>query len=187
VVPTAKRLNEMTRPDKRKAVLRSLWRATASVALLLLGYGLLPLAARTTTDLVIRIIIAGIVVIGFVLYEVRMISRSEFPQLRAADALMIGITLIVVLFSSIYLSMSKTNGASFSESLDRTGAMYLTMTTLSTVGFGDVVAKTDGARITVMIQMVFNVAFIGLAVKWISFTARRRFDNTAQSGIGGLE
>ena len=53
------------------------------------------------------------------------------------------------------------------------------MTTLTTVGYGDVVAKNDSARITVMIQMAFNVAFIGLAVKWITFTARRR--------LGGAE
>ena len=174
VVPTARRLHEVSRPDKRKAVIRSLVRATVGVTLLLFAYGLLPLSAATNAELVVRIIIAGIVIVLFVVCEIYVISHSEFPQLRAADALLIGVTLIVVIFASIYLSMSRATVGSFSEPLDRTGAMYLTMTTLSTVGYGDVVAKTNPARLTVMLQMVFNVAFIGLAVKWISFTARRR-------------
>jgi voltage-gated potassium channel Kch len=174
VVPTAKRLDEMSRQDKRRALIRSLTRAALGVSLLLLAYCLLPLYAATNKELVIRLIVAGIVIAGILLWEIQVISRSEFPQLRAADALITGITLLVVVFSSIYLSMSKANVAAFSEPLGRTSAMYFTMTTLTTVGYGDVVAKSDSARISVMIQMVFNVAFIGLAVKWITFTARRR-------------
>jgi hypothetical protein len=187
IVPTAKRLQEMSRPDKRKALVRSLTRGAVGVALLLLAYGLLPLAAETNAALVVRVIGAAFIMLVFVVYELRMISRAELPQLRAADALLIGVTLIVVVFASIYLSMSKATPAAFSESLDRTGAMYLTMTTLSTIGYGDVVARTNPARIAVMIQMVFNVAFIGLAVKLISFTARRRLDGSVRSATEGLE
>jgi len=182
-VPNARRLHEMTRREKRKALVRSLARGTVGTAALLLAYGFLPLAAETNTGIVVRIISAGIIIVLFVVYEIHMISKAEFPQLRAADALMVGVTLIVVVFASLYLSMSKASAPSFSETLDRTGAMYLTMTTLSTVGFGDVVARTNAARITVMMQMVFNVAFIGLAVKWISYTARRRLE-TSDRALG---
>lgn len=174
MVPTARRLHEISRREKRKALVRSIVRGTTGVTLLLLAYGYLPLSAATNGALVVRVIGAAILMTLFVVGEIKMISHSEFPQLRAADALIVGVTLIMVLFASIYLSMSRANASSFSEPLGRTGAMYLTMTTLSTVGYGDIVAETDAARITVMIQMVFNVAFIGLAVKWISYTARRR-------------
>ena len=186
VVPTARRLHEMSRPDKRKALVRSLTRGTVGVTALLLAYGYLPLAAETNAALVVRILAAGIIMVVFVVYEIRMISRAEFPQLRAADALLVGVTLITVVFASIYLSMSKASPPSFNEALDRTGAMYLTMTTLTTIGYGDVVARTNAARVAVMIQMVFNVAFIGLAVKWISFTARRRLLGSDRS-MGELE
>ena len=109
-------------------------------AALLLAYGFLPLAAETNTGIVVRIISPESSSLLFVVYEIQMISKAEFPQLRAADALMVGVTLIVVVFASTYLSMSKASPGAFSESLDRTGAMYLTMTTLSTIGYGDVVA-----------------------------------------------
>jgi voltage-gated potassium channel len=174
VVPTARRLHEVSQPLKRRAIVRSIVRGGTSVSLLLLAYGFLPLYAATNDELVVRIIVAGIVIGGLLLWEIRVINRSEFPQLRAADALITGVTLLVVVFASVYLSLSKANVASFSEPLTRTSSMYFTMTTLSTIGFGDIVAKSDSARISVMIQMIFNVAFIGLAVKWITFTARRR-------------
>jgi voltage-gated potassium channel len=177
----------VSRREKRKALVHSLMRGTAGVSFLLLAYGYLPLSAATNRALVIRVIVAAIMISLFVVAEIKVISRSEFPQLRAADALLIGVTLILVVFASIYLSMSRADASSFSEPLGRTGAMYLTMTTLSTVGYGDVVAKTDAARITVMIQMVFNVAFIGLAVKWISFTARRRLESTDLPAMGELD
>jgi len=178
VVPTAKRLREISRREKRKAIVRSLIRGTLGVALLLLAYAFLPLSAATNSELIVRVIIGAILIILFVVFEVQMIAQSEFPPLRAADALIIGVTLILVVFASIYLSMSRANAASFNETLNHTGAMYLTMTTLSTVGYGDIVAKTQAARVAVMIQMVFNVAFIGLAVKWISFTARKRLESS---------
>ena len=174
MVPPPKRLNEVSRPDKGKAIARTLLRTVGGVAGLLLAYGFLPLSAATNDELLLRIIVAGVVIVLVLLWEITLISRAEFPALSAAAALINGITLLVVVFSSIYLSMSRADVASFTEPLGRTGAMYFTMTTLSTVGYGDIVAKSDAARIAVMMQMIFNVAFIGLAVKWIAFTAKRR-------------
>ena len=39
-------------------------------------------------------------------------------------------------------------------------SLYFTLTTLATVGFGDIAAKTSGARVAVMVQMVFDVAVL---------------------------
>jgi hypothetical protein len=62
--------------------------------------------------------------------------------------------------------------------MNRTGALYFTMTTLATVGFGDIYARTDASRIVVMIQMVFNVAVIGASAKLILGAARRGVERT---------
>lgn len=56
---------------------------------------------------------------------------------------------------------------SFTASMDKIGAMYFTVTVFSTVGFGDITAKTDLARSLVTIQMLFNLVVIGLAAKVI--------------------
>jgi len=46
-------------------------------------------------------------------------------------------------------------------------AMYFTVTVFSTVGFGDITAKTDLARSIVTIQMLFNLVVLGLVAKVI--------------------
>ena len=47
------------------------------------------------------------------------------------------------------------------------------MTVLATVGFGDIVPVTAIARVAVMVQMVLDVAFIGLAAKVLFGAADR--------------
>ena len=39
------------------------------------------------------------------------------------------------------------------------------MTTFATVGFGDITARTDTARLVVTAQMLFDLAFIGVLAK----------------------
>ena len=86
-------------------------------------YGFLLLAAETNTGIVVRIISAGIIIVLFVVVRDPHDLEGRVSAARLADALMVGVTLIVVVFASLYLSMSKASAPSFSETLDRTGAM----------------------------------------------------------------
>ena len=56
------------------------------------------------------------------------------------------------------------------------------MTTLSTVGYGDISARSDSARVAVMVQMVFNVAVLGVAIRLIAGTARSRLSSGSDDG-----
>lgn len=58
----------------------------------------------------------------------------------------------------------------------RTDALYFTLATLLTVGFGDVHAAGQLARVLVSIQMVFNVLVLATAgqIAWRSVTEQRR-------------
>ena len=53
------------------------------------------------------------------------------------------------------------------------GALYFTVVTLATIGYGDIAARTDVARTVVMIQVVVNIVILGSAVKVIAELARR--------------
>jgi voltage-gated potassium channel len=80
--------------------------------------------------------------------------------------------LLVVVFAFTYLSLSRVDAANFSERLDRVGALYFTVSTISTVGFGDITADTDGARILVTFQMLFNLALIAGLVRLVILATR---------------
>jgi hypothetical protein len=59
-------------------------------------------------------------------------------------------------FAIVYVSMAHANPVSFSEQLSRTAGLYFTITVLSTVGFGDITARTDAARLIVSLQMLLD-------------------------------
>ncbi len=50
----------------------------------------------------------------------------------------------------------------------KTDALYFTVSTLATVGFGDVHATAQLSRALVIIQIVFNLAFVGTLVSLLT-------------------
>jgi hypothetical protein len=170
----AVRLRELDRRRAREALVVSSIRTTAIVVALLVVYAVLPNPSGSTLDVIVRTAVGGVAIIAVVAWQVQAISKARFPQLRAAEALAISVTFMLIVFAGTYLSMSKHNPAAFTESLSETSALYFTATTLSTIGYGDIAAKTDGARIIVMVQMVFNVAVIGAGVRLLFTVAKER-------------
>jgi hypothetical protein len=52
------------------------------------------------------------------------------------------------------------------------GALYFTVTVFSTVGFGDITAKTDGARALVSVQMILDLILIASVARLLVTAAR---------------
>jgi voltage-gated potassium channel len=122
--------------------------AGSTVALVAIYY-LLPLD-HSSTWVAVTILATGLaVLIGLVAFQVRSIVTSPFPALRGVEALATSIPLYLLLFASTYAVMAAISAGSFSEPLTRTDALYFTVTVFSTVGFGDITAKTEAARLVV--------------------------------------
>jgi hypothetical protein len=69
--------------------------------------------------------------------------------------------------------MGGISEANFNEPLTRTDALYFTVTVFATVGFGDIVATTEGARVVVMGQMIAGIVTIGLGARVIVDAVQR--------------
>ena len=62
--------------------------------------------------------------------------------------------------------MARTDPASFNtHPLTRTDGLYFTVTVFSTVGFGDITAASQGARLVVTAQMLLDLLALGLVVR----------------------
>jgi hypothetical protein len=176
---------QLPRPDKeerrrgRRAATRSFARASVVAAGVITAYYVLPVRAESDLGMVLRILLVSVLLAVVVAWEIRAVARAEFPRLRAIDALVSTVSIMVIAFAITYLNLSLRNTTSFNEALQRTSSLYFTVTTLATVGYGDIYARTDGARVAVMIQMVFNVAVIGTTVRAILGTARHRRGRSA--------
>ena len=57
--------------------------------------------------------------------------------------------------------------------MTRTDALYFTVTVFATVGFGDIAANTEAARLVVTGQMIADLIIIGLGVRVIVGAVRR--------------
>ncbi len=154
---------------------------------LLILYYELPVSHRNEGVAWRLLIGMGLFTLVFI-HEMNSILRHEHPQKRAVIALAILLPLFIVVFAWIYLTLSRSDPSAFGEQLNRTGALYFTVTVFSTAGFGDITPKTDPARIAVMVQMVADLALIAVVVRFLFDVAarevRRRTTGPAERATG---
>jgi Ion channel len=142
-------------------------RVTGSAAALIALYYLLPLD-HSSTPAAVTMLLAGLAAfVALVAFQVRLIIRSRFPGLRAAEALGTSVPFFLLLFASCYVVLATISASNFGARLSHTDGLYFTVTVFSTVGFGDVTAKTQTARLVVTGQMITDLIILGLAIKVI--------------------
>lgn len=155
-------------------------RAAGTAALLLVLYYLLPIEHRPHQAIGLRVAVALAFFVAVLINEVRLIAGHDRPMLRAAVAMATIIPLFLVLFSWIYLTLSHSEPATFGGQLSRTSALYFTVSVFSTVGFGDITAKTDPARLVVTVQMLADLAVVAVVIRLILGAATRGNDRRRQ-------
>jgi hypothetical protein len=58
----------------------------------------------------------------------------------------------------------------------RTDSLYFTMVTMATIGFGDIHAQGQIARVLVMVLIVFNFVFVGALVSILTGRVHARVE-----------
>jgi voltage-gated potassium channel len=150
------------------AVLRGLLAATVLVIL----YYLLPFDSLSG-DAALRFLAGLLIFAGITVWQIKTISGSRYPALKAAQALGLLLPLYLLVFASTYYVMERASAANFGQPLTRTDALYFTVTVFSTVGFGDIAPKAELARIVVMVQMLGDLAVLGAGVRVLLVAVRR--------------
>ncbi len=177
--------------EVRAPVRKIVWsglRALGNTALLVAIYYLLPLDHSSTWIAAATLIIGLVAFIALVGFQVRWIIRSRFPGLRAVEALATSLPLFLLLFSGTYVVMAAISASNFGGKLTHTGALYFTVTVFTTVGFGDITAKSAGARLLVTGQMVTDLIILGIGARIILGAVtrgRRRQPQNAGAGQPG--
>jgi Ion channel len=112
----------------------------------------------------------------------RAVARSAHPQLRAVEALASVLPLFLLIFATTYRVMEQKHPGSFTAHLTRTDALYFSVTVFSTVGFGDIAAISQSARIAVTFQMISDLVLVGVGLRAITAAVRV---GAARSADGG--
>ena len=181
---TPVRLAELPKPQRRRAMLRSVAIIVLAWALIVGAFFVLPIGHESGLRAVVRLG-ADVALIGaLIAWQIRRISAAELPELRAAEALGIIVAVFLVAFSAIYLALSHETPLTFTQNLSHAKALYFTITIFSTVGFGDITPRTDTARLLVSAQMLLDLALIGAGVRLILNVAKSSFDSAEAPETG---
>jgi voltage-gated potassium channel len=106
-----------------------------------------------------------------------LLRAGEAARLRG---LVLLLCLTVLFFSYADRTLAGLPGQ-FAGLQTKTDALYFNVSTVATVGFGDVHASGQLARQAVTLQIVFNLVFLGAAVGLISGLVRTRANHRAQT------
>jgi hypothetical protein len=150
---------------KRRLIALALLRSLATAVVLVALYYLLPLDRLTSVPLGVLLAIGLVALLAVASWQVRTIISAKHPTVRAVGALATTVPLFLLLFAAAYYLMAKTSAASFSDHLTRTDALYFTVTIFSTVGFGDITAVSQSARLMVTTQMILDLLILGLGIR----------------------
>lgn len=114
--------------------------------------------------------VQAIVAIIVFLLLATLIARTVRAQVLGSgrevriQGLIFLVVLVVLFFSVLYLGMA----GQFDGLATKTDSLYFTVSTLGTVGYGDVHATGQAARVAVTIQMVFDLVYVAALVSVIS-------------------
>jgi voltage-gated potassium channel len=171
----------------RRRVLRSLLRATLTSTVLVGLYYRLPLTGALKASTA-ALLLAGLVLFaGVITWQVRAILRSEYPGLRAIEALAAAIPLFLLVFAAVYVRLADAQPSAFSEPLSRTDALYFTITVFSTVGFGDITPVATPARVVAMVQMLGDLVVVGLVLQVMLGAVKEGRQRRATDSAGPAE
>ena len=114
----------------------------------------------------------GVIVLG--LLVVAMIRRLLHADIDArARNLIVLLSCVVLFFSWANVTLSRIPGQ-FTELHTKIDSLYFSISTLATVGFGDVHADGQLARAAVTLQILFNLVFLGTAITMVTGLWRRQ-------------
>ncbi|MFK0237526.1 potassium channel family protein [Streptomyces vinaceus] len=151
----------------RRVILVSVLGTIGRVVAVLAIYFLIPMDRAMNVATVTGLTLEVLALCGILTWQLRRIVSSRYPGLRALEALGFTIPLFVLLFATAYFLLGNVQAASFSQSLTRVDAMYFAVTVFTTVGFGDITAKSETARIAVTVQMMLDLLILGLVIRLV--------------------
>jgi voltage-gated potassium channel len=178
---------ELPPAKRRRLIFQGVLRGLLSATVLVVLYYLLP-DQSWNGDVALRVLAGLLVFAGITAWQVRTITNSRYPALKAAEAFGLIFPLYLLVFASTYYVMQRASAASFTQPLTKTDALYFTVTVFSTVGFGDIAPKSEAARVVLIFQMLGDLALLGAGARILLGAVRRgqqrRTDTGQQAGPG---
>jgi hypothetical protein len=172
--------------ERRWLIVAGMLRTVAIVVALMAWYYLAPLDHFNWLSLGIALVIGVAVVVVVAVYEIRAVIGAPYPAIRAVEALAAIVFFFLALFATLYFVLAQDSATAFNvASLTRTDSLYFTVTTFSTVGYGDIAAASQTARLVVVVQIVLDLILLGVGLRvLVSAVQISRARHSSNSDVG---
>jgi TRAP-type C4-dicarboxylate transport system permease large subunit len=141
-------------------------------AAILLGfYYLVPVdGGDSATQLWLRALVSGLLLAGAVWFVVRTVVREAGAEDEDVDLdrLVLAAVTGIIAFALADLAIARAAPGQFTGLATKADGLYFALSTLSTVGYGDIHPVGQLARHVVTLQLVFNVIVLAAAARTLT-------------------
>lgn len=165
--------------------MRAAARSVLVGAAMLLVYASVPVDGSAPSGRAAVAFLAGLAALVLVTWQMVQQAQQEDPSGQGTvriEALVALAYAVVVFFSLSYLALAERG--QFADLENRVDALYFTMVTLATVGYGDVHPVGSVARAVVTVQIFFNLTVLAIAVRVFSDALARQRRAGGSPGAG---
>jgi voltage-gated potassium channel len=156
----------------------------AILAVAMTAFALLPMRGDWAWLGALGAIAAQGLLVPFTVRRAHHLSTSPQPFVDAAVAVTTIVTVLIFGFAAVFMVLSDDPGQV--DGLEtKIDAVYFTVTTVATVGTGDIHAEGQLARFVATIQILVNLTVLGIAVRLLTTVAQKR--RQAQQGDAGRD
>ncbi|MFC7495603.1 MULTISPECIES: potassium channel family protein [unclassified Nocardioides] len=138
-------------------------------------------------DLVIRavltVLLVGLLAAGVVW---QVVLQVEDPN-RRVDGLALALVISVLVFALTFYKLATSEPGQIAGLETRLDGLYFTMSTLLTIGYGDIHAAGQTARGLVLVQMLFNVVVLTMGATTLTSRIRMRAEQRAEARRAAAE
>ena len=140
------------------------------VVAFVVGYSLLPLRGERWWVGAAVGLAAIVGTVPITIRRLHAVRRAEQPVIVALEAIILIVAMLLFGFAAVYYAVA-VEPEQFNGLETRLDAIYFTVTTMSTVGYGDITAAGQWARLLVTLQIVLNLVFVGIVVRVLARAA----------------
>jgi hypothetical protein len=163
---------------EESGILRTARALVGLVAVLVLYYAAPIGDLPSGSDLAVSVLgmLGGVVLLSWLIARQfrRLLGARPGEEAVRLDALVFLLYVIAPMFALGYVAVDDADPDQFVGLATKTDALYFTLSTLGTVGFGDVYADGQLARVLVMVQMAFDLVFVAALISLLGGQIRER-------------